>query len=176
MKRIFALLLLASPLPAVTGLAIGQEVKYITPEIPTEQEKIDALKLAYELNGNSMVRSTGAGNIDLSGPARLPAPESRSHHPADQTTREENRAMTWQAERMMSPAQFRWYIKALGMSQAAASASSASPNEPRAGSPAARPKCQRRWCCCCARSTTTAINLWYLSGIRTEIDLVPRTI
>ena len=29
--------------------------------------------------------------------------------------------MTWQEERMMSPAQFRWYIKALGMSQAAAS-------------------------------------------------------
>jgi DNA-binding transcriptional regulator YiaG len=29
--------------------------------------------------------------------------------------------MTWQSERMMSPAQFRWYIKELGMSQAAAS-------------------------------------------------------
>ena len=29
--------------------------------------------------------------------------------------------MTWQEERMMSPAQFRWYIKALDMSQAGAS-------------------------------------------------------
>jgi DNA-binding transcriptional regulator YiaG len=28
--------------------------------------------------------------------------------------------MTWQDERMMSPAQYRWYIKALGMSQAGA--------------------------------------------------------
>jgi len=69
MKRIFALLLLASPVvPAVTSLAIGQEVKYITPQIPTEQEKIDALKLAYELNGNSMVRRPELGSIDLSGP------------------------------------------------------------------------------------------------------------
>ena len=69
MKRIFALLLLASPIaPAVTGLAIGQEVKYVMPEIPSEEEKIAALKLAYELNGNSMVRAPGAGSIDLSGP------------------------------------------------------------------------------------------------------------
>ena len=69
MKRLFALVLLASPIvPAVTGLAIGQEVKYITPEIPTEAEKIEALKLAYELNGNSMVRRLELGNIDLSGP------------------------------------------------------------------------------------------------------------
>ena len=76
MKRIFALLLLASPLvPAVTGYAIGQEVKYITPQIPTEQEKIDALKLAYELNGNSMVRRPEQGMIDLSGPASFSLPK-----------------------------------------------------------------------------------------------------
>jgi hypothetical protein len=69
MKRIFALLLLASPIiPAATSFAIGQEVKYITPEIPTEEEKIAALKLAYELNGNSMVRRPELGSIDLSGP------------------------------------------------------------------------------------------------------------
>ena len=69
MKRIFALMLLASPIvPAVTGYAIGQEVKYVMPEIPTEEEKIAALKMAYELNGNSMVRAPGAGSIDLSGP------------------------------------------------------------------------------------------------------------
>ena len=29
--------------------------------------------------------------------------------------------MTWQSERMMSPEQFRWYVKELGMSRAAAS-------------------------------------------------------
>ena len=76
MKRIFALLLFASPVvPAVTGLAIGQEVKYITPEIPTEQEKIDALKMAYELNGNSMVRRPELGSIDLSGPASFSLPK-----------------------------------------------------------------------------------------------------
>ena len=76
MKRIFALLLFASPIvPALTGFAIGQEVKYITPEIPTEQEKIDALKLAYELNGNSMVRRPELGSIDLSGPASFSLPK-----------------------------------------------------------------------------------------------------
>ena len=41
---------------------------YIMPQIPTEAEKIEALKLAYELNGNSMVRRLELGNIDLSGP------------------------------------------------------------------------------------------------------------
>jgi hypothetical protein len=77
MKRIFALLLLASPIiPAATSLAIGQEVKYVMPEIPTEEEKIAALKMAYELNGNSMVRSIGSGNIDLSGPAGFSLPKS----------------------------------------------------------------------------------------------------
>ena len=77
MKRIFALLLLTSPIvPAVTGLAIGQEVKYVMPEIPTEAEKIEALKLAYELNGNSMVRRPELGSIDLSGPASFSLPKA----------------------------------------------------------------------------------------------------
>jgi hypothetical protein len=62
MKYIFALVLFASP-----GFAQDATV-YIMPQIPTEAEKIDALKLAYELNGNSMVRAPGAGSIDLSGP------------------------------------------------------------------------------------------------------------
>ena len=62
MKRIFALMLLASP-------ALAQDATvYIMPQIPTEAEKIDALKMAYELNRNSMVRAPGAGSIDLSGP------------------------------------------------------------------------------------------------------------
>jgi hypothetical protein len=68
-RLIIAFLLLASP-------AGAGEVEYIMPQIPTEQEKIDALKLAYELNGNSMVRSIGAGNIDLSGPAGFSLPKS----------------------------------------------------------------------------------------------------
>ena len=42
------LLLLLAP-------AAAQDVEYITPKIPTEAEKIEALKLAYALNGNSMV-------------------------------------------------------------------------------------------------------------------------
>jgi hypothetical protein len=68
-RLIIAFLLLASS-------AYAEEQIYITPQIPTEQEKIDALKMAYELNGNSMVRSIGAGNIDLSGPAGFSLPKS----------------------------------------------------------------------------------------------------
>jgi hypothetical protein len=47
------LLLLAAP-------AAAQD--YVMPRIPTEQEKVDALKLAYKINGNSMV---GSQMIDL---------------------------------------------------------------------------------------------------------------
>ena len=62
MKRLFALVLLASP-------TLAQDATiYVTPQIPTEAEKIEALKLAYDLNGNSMVRRLELGNIDLSGP------------------------------------------------------------------------------------------------------------
>ena len=43
-----------------------KDVVYIMPKIPTEEEKIAALKLAYELNGKSM---EGYGRmVDLSGP------------------------------------------------------------------------------------------------------------
>jgi hypothetical protein len=42
---------------------------YIMPKIPTEAEKIEALKLAYRLNGNSMVGPT----IDLTDPRVLEA-------------------------------------------------------------------------------------------------------
>ena len=69
MKRLFALALLASPLlPIISSFAVGEEVQYIMPQIPTEAEKIEALKLAYELNDNSMVRRLELGSIDLSGP------------------------------------------------------------------------------------------------------------
>jgi hypothetical protein len=54
------ILLLAAP-------AAAQD--YIMPKIPTEAEKIEALKLAYALNGNSMVGPT----IDLTDPRVLEA-------------------------------------------------------------------------------------------------------
>jgi hypothetical protein len=44
------------------------ETIYVMPQIPTEQEKIDALKLAYQLNGNSMVARNNR-MIDLTDPA-----------------------------------------------------------------------------------------------------------
>jgi hypothetical protein len=67
-----AFLMLASP-------ALAQDATiYVTPQIPTEAEKIEALKLAYELNGNSMVRAPGAGSIDLSGPKDPVWPEPLS--------------------------------------------------------------------------------------------------
>jgi hypothetical protein len=53
MTRISLLMAILLNSPAMAG------------EIPTEAEKIAALKLAYELNGQSMVRW---GSIDLSGP------------------------------------------------------------------------------------------------------------
>ena len=86
MKRVFALALLASPLlPILSSFAVGEEVQYIMPQIPTEEEKIAALKLAYELNGNSMVRAPSAGNIDLSGPKDpiWPEPLLKADKPKD---------------------------------------------------------------------------------------------
>jgi len=61
-KILITAALLASP-------AMAQDVEYITPKIPTEAEKIEALKLAYALNGNSMVGPT----IDLTDPRVLEA-------------------------------------------------------------------------------------------------------
>jgi len=49
--------------------AAAQDVEYIMPKIPTEAEKIEALKLGYALNGNSMVGPT----IDLTDPRVLEA-------------------------------------------------------------------------------------------------------
>lgn len=51
-----AIVLIAALMPS---LACAQE--------PSEGIKIRALKRAYELNGNSMVRPLGQGSIDLSG-------------------------------------------------------------------------------------------------------------
>jgi cell division septation protein DedD len=38
---------------------------------PTEQEKTDALKLGYMLNGNSMKRELSEGSIDVTGLSNL---------------------------------------------------------------------------------------------------------
>ncbi len=49
-----------------TLAAIGQEATiYRTPRIPSEAEKVEALKLGYILNGFSMSRAAGEGSIDL---------------------------------------------------------------------------------------------------------------
>jgi len=61
-KILITAALLAAP-------AAAQDVEYIWPKIPTEAEKIEALKLAYALNGNSMVGPT----IDLTDPKVLEA-------------------------------------------------------------------------------------------------------
>ena len=61
-RAILITALLAAP-------AAAQDVEYIWPKIPTEAEKIEALKLAYALNGNSMVGPT----IDLTDPRVLEA-------------------------------------------------------------------------------------------------------
>jgi len=70
-KALLTAALLATP-------AAAQD--YIYPRIPTEQQKIDALKLAYRLNGNSMV-----GNnlmIDLTDPEVLAKGDKLAAAPA----------------------------------------------------------------------------------------------
>ena len=58
-RSIAILLLLSSP-------ALGEEQSiYKTPRISTEEEKINALKLGYILNGFSMSRAFSEGSIDI---------------------------------------------------------------------------------------------------------------
>jgi len=58
-RTIAILLLLSSP-------ALGEEQSiYKTPRIPTEEEKVNALKLGYILNGFSMSRAFSEGSIDI---------------------------------------------------------------------------------------------------------------
>jgi hypothetical protein len=76
---------LTAALMAFANPVAGQEP--VMPEIPTEAEKIMALKLGYVLNGDSMVRW---GSIDLS--KKAPAPEPQQEligplQPADQLRR-----------------------------------------------------------------------------------------
>lgn len=57
-----------------SGLALPVAVAApAEPRIPTEAEKIEALKLAYQLNGNSMV---GSKMIDLSAEFAKPGPNT----------------------------------------------------------------------------------------------------
>ncbi len=63
--KLLKLAVLAVVTFALFGARAQQGVDYIVPRIPTEAEKIEALKLAYKLNGNSMV---GSQMIDLSKP------------------------------------------------------------------------------------------------------------
>jgi hypothetical protein len=52
---------------ALIGAAVAQDATvYVVPKPVNEQAKIEALKLGYILNGNSMVRW---GSIDLTDPA-----------------------------------------------------------------------------------------------------------
>ncbi len=50
-------------LVVMTAAALAQE--------PTEQEKVEALKLGYMLNGNSMKRELSEGSIDVTGLSNL---------------------------------------------------------------------------------------------------------
>src|SRR4029079_12566199 len=66
--------LLAGPAAAQTPPEIvrpepADTTVYVMPVIPSEAEKVEALKLAYRLNGNSMVGRT----IDLTNPRVLEA-------------------------------------------------------------------------------------------------------
>ena len=58
MKR-FAIIALLLTSPAVAGEAV------VPPRVPTEQEKADALRLGYILNGFSMTRDLSEGSIDV---------------------------------------------------------------------------------------------------------------
>jgi hypothetical protein len=55
MKYRLTLLTLLLAAPAWAEEPMPPETVYIMPQIPSEQVKIDALKLAYKINGNSMV-------------------------------------------------------------------------------------------------------------------------
>jgi hypothetical protein len=67
MRHLFAILLLASSAQAEEVRAtVDQGTIYYTPRVPSEDEKSNALKLGYILNGFSMSRAFGEGSIDVS--------------------------------------------------------------------------------------------------------------
>jgi hypothetical protein len=52
----------------------GDDTIYVMPKIPSEAEKVEALRLGYVLNGFSMKRELHQGSIDVSGLMGTPAP------------------------------------------------------------------------------------------------------
>ena len=60
-KTLAAILPLLAFAPAAAEEAV--QPAYVMPQIPSEAEKIAALKLGYQLNGNSMVKTDSS--IDL---------------------------------------------------------------------------------------------------------------
>lgn len=72
MTRIIAILLCLTS-AASAGDTLTDADRAIVPPPPTEYQKIEALKLGYLLNGNSMVRW---GSIDLTDPLVLSTPSS----------------------------------------------------------------------------------------------------
>jgi hypothetical protein len=61
MKRFVLLLVLLGPVAAS-----AEEGLPVMPRIPTEAEKVEALRLGYILNGFSMKRALHEGSIDVS--------------------------------------------------------------------------------------------------------------
>jgi hypothetical protein len=58
-------LTLAIIITATVASVRAEEVNYVTPRIPSDKEKTEALQLGYILNGFSMVRSPRDGSIDV---------------------------------------------------------------------------------------------------------------
>jgi hypothetical protein len=86
MKYSTAILLALLAPPAWAEEPMPPETVYVMPQIPSEQVKIDALKLAYKINGNSMVGHNEM--IDLTKPIpvasiRIPAAEVVKDVPRD---------------------------------------------------------------------------------------------
>src|SRR5262245_31003408 len=81
MAKIKTLAAIILPLLAFAPVAAEQSVQpaYVMPRIPSEAEKIAALKLGYQINGNSMVKTDSS--IDLSREDLRPA-DPMPQHPA----------------------------------------------------------------------------------------------
>jgi hypothetical protein len=62
--------------------AYAGEVEYKMPRIPSETEKVEALKLGFILNGGSMV-GDGRGSIDVSASFNSIDAEANTLRPAD---------------------------------------------------------------------------------------------
>lgn len=54
-----------APAAALAQQASAESTLYLMPRIPSEEEKIEALKTGYVLNGFSMTRPLAEGSIDV---------------------------------------------------------------------------------------------------------------